>query len=376
MNKIAAKKGLLTWFMSALLAAPLLGMAQSPRLIATETDFCAQISVPKQGDLADYLQPYQEKMNTHTGVYVLEQGAEAMISRAWLSDRASQTFDVQYFIFSTDNIGLIAVDYLIRAAERGVKVRVLVDDIMIEARGDELVMLAAHENIDIKIYNPLANVGKNIIEKLFHLTTKFHQFNQRMHNKTFTVDGQVAITGGRNVADEYFGYDHQYNFRDRDVLLIGGETKNIQRSFEQFWQDDLSVSVQQLVSDKQQEQGNPDFSVLHQYACNPENFLPVIRDKINNLANEFAVIEKSGDLHWLEGVSYISDQPGKNQAGEFLGGGGISTDALMTLIQQAKTSVIIQTPYLITSDAAKNILKQLVAKGIEIKILTKQLSLK
>ncbi|WP_440876924.1 phospholipase D-like domain-containing protein [Thalassotalea sp. PLHSN55] len=373
MKYIPTKNGRLSGFLLALLLCSFNSFAVEPRFVENEVDHCQNVAQQPYGNLAEFLAPYQQKMQSHTGVYILEQGAEAMISRAWLSDRANKTIDVQYFIFSTDNIGLIAVDYLIRAAERGVKVRVLVDDIMIEARGDELLLLAQHENVEIKIYNPLANVGKNIIEKLYHLTTKFHQFNQRMHNKTFTVDGQVTITGGRNVADEYYGYDHQYNFRDRDVLLIGGETASVQQSFQQFWQHALSVPVQKLL-EQNENATKPDFSALHQYACNPSNFLPVIRDKINNLAQEFSMIERSGDLHWLDNVQYISDQPGKNNKGQFLAGGGISTDAIIELAKKAKHSITVQTPYLVTTDFARAILKDLVERGVEVKILTNSLA--
>jgi phosphatidylserine/phosphatidylglycerophosphate/cardiolipin synthase-like enzyme len=186
-------------------------------------------------------------MQKKTGVYVLEDGGTSLIARAWLSEYAQKTIDVQYFIFSTDNVGLIACDYLVRAADRGVKIRILVDDIMVEAEGDEILMLDSHKNISIKIYNPGANVGKNILDKMKKLTTDFAGFNQRMHNKTFTVDGKVAITGGRNMADEYFDYDHEYNFRDRDVLLLGKGVGSITNSFDEYWNDSRSVPVNKLV---------------------------------------------------------------------------------------------------------------------------------
>ena len=347
-------------------------MADEARLPEVSEDFCAAVQKQKSGNLSQYLLPHAKKMQTYTGVYVLEQGGEAMISRAWLTERAEQSIDVQYFIFSADNIGLIAADSLVKAAERGVKVRVLVDDIMIEARGDELLLLDQQPNLEIRIYNPLANVGKNLLEKLYHLTTNFHQFNQRMHNKTFTVDGKVAITGGRNVADEYFGYDHQYNFRDRDVLLLGGATASIQQSFNQFWQSDLSVPINELVN--KPILASADFSLLHQYACDPNNFLPVIRKKINNLEQEFAAIVNNDELHWLDNVEYISDLPGKNSGDDFLSGGGFTTEALERLAKQAKHSILIQTPYLITTSASRKIFKEIVDKGIEVKILTNSLA--
>lgn len=341
-------------------------------ILDAEKDYCSTVGNVATGALSDYLKPFDDKMKNSTGIYVLEQGTEAMFSRAWLSEQAQKTIDVQYFIFSSDNIGLIAVDYLVKAAERGIKVRLLVDDIMIDATGHELLKLAAHENISIKIYNPMTNIGKNIVDKMVNLITDFHGLNQRMHNKTFTVDGQVSITGGRNVADEYFGYDHLYNFRDRDVLLLGGKTRDIQTSFNLFWDDALSVPVEKLVSSK--DEINTDFSALHQYACNPANFVPKIRKQINNLPAIFKDIVQTGNLQWLDGVEYISDLPGKNDGTIFLGGSGLSTERLIKLVQQAKKSVIIQTPYLITTDLSKKLFKTLIEQGVEVKILTNSLS--
>ena len=346
--------------------------SKPPILPAVTKDFCSSINGSSSLTLSEHLSPFHEQMKNKTGVYVLEQGTEAMLSRAWLSDHAQKTIDVQYFIFSSDNVGLIATDYLVKAAERGVKVRVLVDDIMVDASGDELLKLAADENFSIKIYNPKANVGKNIVEKLFNLTTDFHGLNQRMHNKTFTVDGKVSITGGRNVADEYFGYDHQFNFRDRDVLLVGGITHEIERSFNQFWDNELSVPVEQLITSKHKHDTN--YDALHQYACDPLNFVPQVRDQINDIPKAFLEVKEKGQFHWLEDVEYISDMPGKNDKKEFLGGGGLSTDRLVSLVNNAKKSVIIQTPYLVTTSLSRNLIKAIVDRGVEVKILTNSLA--
>ncbi len=340
----------------------------------SSVDYCAAIEPISNQLLSDHLSPVEHKMHSQTGVYILEHGIEAMLSRAWLTESAETTIDVQYFIFSTDNIGLIAIDHLVRAAERGIKVRILVDDIMIEASGSELTTIAAHPNISIKIYNPVANIGKNIFDKVVSLTTNFHQLNQRMHNKTFIVDGKVAITGGRNVADEYFGYDHTYNFRDRDVLLIGGITKQVQTSFEQFWQNDLSVDVLDVLKEKLPEGYVPNFEPLHQYACNPTNFVASVRSKIRDMPQAITSIQQQQQLQWLDNVEYISDVPGKNTANKFLAGGGLSTDKLVTLLQSAKNSVLIQTPYLITTKATRKILKAAVDKGVNISILTNSLA--
>src|SRR5262245_18580710 len=119
--------------------------------VATE-DFCANIRPDTTMSLADELKPFDSLMANKTGVYVLEDGDGAMITRAWLSEHAEHTIDVQYFIFSADNVGLIAADYLVRAADRGVKVRVLVDDLLVEADANALLALDSHPNLEIRIY--------------------------------------------------------------------------------------------------------------------------------------------------------------------------------------------------------------------------------
>ncbi|WP_394129658.1 phospholipase D family protein [Shewanella maritima] len=334
---------------------------------------CDQLDSKTTNVLSAFIEPFENKLKQQTGVYVLEQGTEAMMSRAWLTDHAEHSIDIQYFIFSIDNVGLIATDHLVRAAERGVKVRVLVDDIMLEAQGYELLMLAAHENISIKIYNPNANIGKNIINKIAALTTDFHGFNQRMHNKIFLVDGKIAITGGRNIADEYFGFDHSYNFRDRDVFLAGKVVSSIETSFEQYWNSNISVSVQQLVDDNPYT-SNPDFSTLHSYACNPENFHPDIRRGIEQVPQTFNELIAAGKFLFLDNVEYVADEPGKNDQTSFLSGGSITRSKLIELAQSASNNILIQTPYLVTTKDDRTFLKQLVDKGISIKILTNSLA--
>jgi cardiolipin synthase C len=338
-------------------------------------DFCAQLPADTSSGLSSQLASLSEFSVSKTGVYSLEEGDESMISRAWLCDAAEKTIDIQYFIFSTDNIGLIACDYLLRAADRGVKVRVIVDDVMVEADADDLLALDAHPNISIKIYNPNANIGKNLPQKLYTLTTDFKDFNQRMHNKTFIVDGQVVITGGRNIADEYFDYDHEYNFRDRDVLLVGKVTRDVQYSFNQFWESPLSVSVTNVVDENDYKLNTEiKYKYLHQYACNPQNFWPQVRDKIKSMPATFKKMHSSGNLVWVDSVSFVSDVPGKNDGEDGMNGGGASTDALINLIRGAKESISIQSPYLITTDLSQQLFQDAIKRGVTVKILTNSLT--
>ena len=355
----------------------LLIACSSPQKEATipEEDFCAKIhrndSISLSAELEDFAQLMEEK----TGVYVLEDGAGSMVTRAWLTEYAEKTIDIQYFIFSTDNVGLIACDYLVRAADRGVKIRILVDDIMVDASLEDVLTMDSHENIEIKIYNPGVNLGKSIYSKVKKFTTEFRSANLRMHNKTFIVDGKLVITGGRNIADEYFDYDHEYNFRDRDVLLLGKVTGDINSSFTEFWESELSVAVLNLAKAATDSIPDPDrFDALHQYACNPENFWPQVRTRIENLPSTFAKLRNSRALVWLDSVSFVSDVPGKNDGTEGLGGGGLTTDALIDLVKTARHTIDIQSPYLITTELSRDLFKAATDRGVKIRILTNSLA--
>ncbi|MDB5256884.1 MAG: ymdC [Chitinophagaceae bacterium] len=346
-----------------------------PEIPVQKKDFCSSIHRNDSLSLSKALNPLRQLMQDKTGVYVLEDGGNALVARGWLSEYAEQSIDIQYFIFSPDNVGLIACDYLVRAADRGVKVRLLVDDIMVEAGVHEILTLDSHENIEIKIYNPGVKLGKNSYNKLVKFSTDFRSANQRMHNKTFIVDQKVVITGGRNMADEYFDYNHEYNFRDRDVLLLGKAVNTVHESFESFWNSPLSVPVTKLVSEEDKTKlDNTRFDRLHQYACNPNNFWPQVRANMQELPQAFQRIQQSGQLVWADSVFFVSDVPGKNDGKKGLSGSGVCTDALINLIKKAKYSIDIQSPYLITTEIGQTLFRDAVKRGVKIRILTNSLA--
>lgn len=314
-------------------------------------------------------------MSSKTGVYVLEKGEEALIGRAWLAQHATQTIDIQYFIWSTDNIGILAAEQLLNAAERGVKVRVLVDDFLIDAQDRTLLLLSAHPNVQIRIYNPNVSVGTGFWRRLKNAVTGFRAINQRMHDKTAIFDGVAGITGGRNMADEYFDYDQEYNFRDRDVLLLGRAVSAMGENFEEFWTSDLAVPVESILADELARISRADVRrrslELHAYANDPENFEPEVRAAISATTQYFP-----GLLHAMiwEDVTFLSDVPGKNAGDSGLGGGGESTDQLLNAVKNAKESVLIQSPYLIMPDGGIELFKELVDSGVRIRISTNSLA--
>jgi len=341
-----------------LIALPMAGMTQS--LIDWVDKNCA--------DCVDH-------MTSLTGAYILEKGEEALIGRAWLTQHATKSIDIQYFIWSTDNIGTLAAEQLLVAAERGVAVRVLVDDMLIDAEGETLLLLSAHRNVQIRIYNPNMSVGKSFFARIWNVFTQFRGINQRMHDKTAIFDGIAGITGGRNMADEYFDFDQEYNFRDRDILLLGPAVSDMQENFEEFWRSSLAVPVGALIETGEKVITDADARAkaaqLHAYASDPLNFEPAVRAAIEDLPDSFPSL--LSQMTW-QPVTFISDAPGKNDGKAGLGGGGQATDSLFETIRNAKHSVVIQSPYLIMPRGGIELLAALTARGVDIRIVTNSLA--
>jgi len=307
-----------------------------------------------------------------SGAYVLDKGDEALIARAWLGDHAQKTIDVQYFIWSTDNIGILAAEALLRAGERGVRVRILVDDLLIDAPAKSMLALAKHPNIDIRIYNPKVSVGVPLQARLLNAAVDFHGLNQRMHDKMLVVDGMVAITGGRNMAAEYYDYHHDYNFRDRDALVVGDVVKPMQASFDRFWASPLSVPVEELYSGLGILQENVQvndadiqkaYRDLHDYAKAAANFTPEVHAAIDAAPTAFPRLSRQ--MVWGD-VEFVSDVPGKE--------GGMTTAALKRMVESARERIVIQTPYLVMSDRALELFRRTRARGVGIRISTNSLA--
>lgn len=352
-------------------------MANMHKLFILLFCFCANVFAD------DSLTFIDSQIATHpqqNGIYVLDKGEEALLARAWLADHAQKTIEVQYFIWSTDNIGILASEALLRAADRGVKVRVIVDDLLVDAPDKSLLALAKHPNVDIRIYNPQHKVGTPFHKRLLNIAVNFRGVNQRMHDKTFIVDGKLAITGGRNMAAEYFDLNHEYNFRDRDALLLGDVAKTMQTSFNQFWASPLCAPVEELYDGLGVIQKNVSvkdaeiqkiYADLHTYAQDPANFSVEMRDAIKSTPQAFMRLTEQ--LIWTN-IEFISDTPGKNSNKRLLGGGGKTTEKLAQLVANAKQKIIIQSPYLVLSSQAITLFKAAIKRDVTVRINTNSMA--
>src|SRR6185436_1501527 len=178
-----------------------------------------------------------------SGLLPLREGREAFAARALLADAADRTIDVQYYIWRNDMSGTLLLDSLRRAADRGVKVRLLLDDINTWGMDSWLAALDAHPHIEVRLFNPFKHRRFRIIDYL----TRFGRVNHRMHNKSFTADGQVTIIGGRNVGNEYFDAGNDVLFVDLDVLAVGPVVQDVTCDFEKYWTSSPAVRVSRFL---------------------------------------------------------------------------------------------------------------------------------
>ena len=229
-----------------------------PVLLALTVASCATapLDFPKQASSAlppgtdTYLAGEVEKWTDVnpglSGFYPLVGGIDALGARLTLIDRAERAIDAQYFLMKPDSAGTLFTFKLLEAADRGVKVRLLLDDIFTTVNDDTFKVMNQHPNIELRLFNPVGRGGVYYANYLGN----FKLANRRMHNKSMTVDNQVSIIGGRNIADEYFELLTDTEFRDFDMLTIGPVAAEISQTFDRFWNHKLAVPMEAFETGK------------------------------------------------------------------------------------------------------------------------------
>jgi len=185
-----------------------------------------------------------------SGVFIQDTGLKAFLQRAALIEAAEHSIDAQYYIWNSDVSGRYLARRLLLAADRGVQIRLLLDDFNIAGRDALFDALDSHPHIEIRIYNPFAT--REGPGKVLEAAGEFQRINRRMHNKTFVVDGAFGIVGGRNIGDEYFGLHPEVNFLDRDMLAAGPVVAEISDNFDHYWNSHAAYPVSDLAGKKWQ----------------------------------------------------------------------------------------------------------------------------
>ncbi|MEB8386985.1 phospholipase D family protein [Rhodobacteraceae bacterium KMM 6894] len=297
-----------------------------------------------------------------TGIHALPNGEDAFAVRMLLVEEAVSSIDAQYYIWRGDMTGYLLLDALLRAAQRGVQVRLLLDDNGISGLDAALATLDAHPNAEVRLYNPF-NLRR---AKMLSYTFDFFRLNRRMHNKSFTVDGHVTVMGGRNIGDEYFGAGTSLLFFDLDVLAVGEIVPRVSADFDRYWAAPPVHPAGLILRAR----GGPDgvAAGLRRFQDNPN-----LADYTNTLPKSDVVAAlKQGrlDLDWSDAL-LISDDPIKGQ------GAVPRQDLLATRLLQAVGKIESRfdgvTPYFVPGAAGARAFATLAKRGVRVRMLTNAL---
>ena len=326
-----------------------------------ETPKVHSMAPAERGTLAEVSLKFAETHEAEqSGFLLLTPNDVAFRWRLALIDHAVESIDVQYFIWQRDETGLLLFERLLKAADRGVRVRLLVDDLLFAPKDRNIAAITRHPNFDIKIFNP-GRIRDSTLGRWGGFLLYFRELNRRMHNKMFVADNQLAIIGGRNIGNEYFGLGRKCNFRDLDVLVAGPVVEEISDAFDVYWNADLSYPGSAMSKDATYEELGPmraraaDFFIdkkdfLASYPIGPQAW----EEKLRSMPSQM----HSGTAH------FIQDQP------VTYGGEEYRLDALLgTLSDPSHEELIMVSPYLIPGGLLKK-MEKLASEGVQIKIIT------
>ena len=299
------------------------------------------------------------------GFYSLSKGKDAFGARLVLMNEAEKSIDAQYFLMKPDNAGLVFTDKLMEAANRGVRVRLLLDDVFTTVNDSYFSYMNAHPNIEVRIFNPISRKGLYWLNYVGH----FSLANRRMHNKSFIIDNQVAIVGGRNIAVEYFQLETTGEFIDFDMLTAGPIVKDLSDSFDIYWNNKLAVPMQALSDKPDQKQPEQYEEIVRQLMEEAGN--SIYADAINTeLMRQFSADELDP---YMAKARVIVDDPGKLTA-EISEEHQILATELAKVLNDATQEIIIFTPYFIPGKSGIDSVRRLRDKGVRVVVVTNSLA--
>ena len=300
-----------------------------------------------------------------SGFYPLTQGMDALGVRLRLAEIAEKSIDLQYFLMKNDTAGKVMANALLKAADRGVRIRFLLDDIFTTVPDRGLLLLNQHANIEIRLFNPVSRRGFYSL----NFVGDFRRANRRMHNKSFTVDNQVSVVGGRNIADEYFQLKTDSVFVDFDMLALGPITYDISRNFDKFWNHSRAVPMHQIASNHKNEE-------LEKVRSEIAEEFDKIYDTVYKQALESQLLQDlmaDRQLLYPAEALVLSDSPDKliNKISEEHM--QLATN-LRDIVLSAKKEVIFISPYYVPRSSGVQLVRSLVNKGVRVIILTNSLA--
>ena len=358
----------------------------TPRVLRTFAVFAAAL-ISACASLPDNIErpiseAYSDTQDTQLGQAVLKQtrsrpnesgfllvsdGLDAFVARTALAQAAERSIDAQYYLLNDDSIGALFVDQLIDAADRGVKVRLLVDDMDLGGRTLGAAALDSHPNVEVRLFNPFHRGASRSAQ----LVARFGSVTRRMHNKSFTVDNQAAILGGRNIGDEYFEADAEVSFTDIDVLLIGPVVKEVSESFDRYWNSELAYPAIALLG--RAPSANEYQQKYEQLKAKVEREVdPAYRNALRN--TDLADRIRTHDLTFDWGpAQVVYDAPEKVQVSRSATHYHLSSQ-LRPLFEGIRRELLIISPYFVPGKRGTAFLTDLADRGVKVGVVTNSLS--
>jgi putative cardiolipin synthase len=315
--------------------------------------------------IASAAKPYLRKHPGKSGFWLLGNGLDAYAARVLLAEAAERTIDVQYYLYHNDLTGRILTHALLRAADRGVRVRLLLDDMATKGIDSELAALDSHPKFQVRIVNPYANRGFRAIETL----TRFDTVTRRMHNKSFSVDNAITIVGGRNVGDEYYAAHEDVNFGDMDVLAVGPAAVEVGDQFDLYWNNALSYPARSLA----REQLDLDHlrRELAQYADAQRDSTYAERVRTSAL---MADIDAGGlDFKWGRALVFY-DLPEKLTTDPEDRSTHLGPKVRPVMLSKLDHDLLIFSPYFVPGDEGVKRLTDLEKQGIQVRVVTNSMA--
>ena len=305
-----------------------------------------------------------------SGFRLLPQGRDGLRARMELAENAERTLDLQYFIIQNDATGKLLMDAVLGAADRGVRVRMLVDDFEDIGRNQQITALSAHRNIDIRVFNPYFMRGLLDVLRDAEWLLFTRRLNSRMHNKLFIADNAAALVGGRNIGDEYFQVSGQVEQADFDVLAVGPVVGRLSQSFDTYWNSDLAIPVEALLVVKPSDKALDRYRTeLAQNRTDPQssNTLPRL-----DRPGPLAAVRSGTPLTWAR-AEVLYDAPDKARVEAGKEDGQLLRHRLEAALHEVKSEVRVASPYLVPGEEGMKLVEGLRGRGVRVRILTNSL---
>jgi cardiolipin synthase C len=309
---------------------------------------------------------------------IISVGVDGFLTRVEMIDAAEKTLDLQYFIFRGDATGRLLTDALIRAADRGLRVRVLVDDSDTVAGDEQIIALDAHPNIEIRIFNPFVYRGHSTTRRGIEFMFNAPRLDYRMHNKLLIADNAVALIGGRNIGNQYFQVDPESQFADDDVFAAGPIAIKLSATFDEFWKSRFAVPAAALYGN--QRSGSALTERRESAGEHSERHMePLKTDGVDYVAKlatgepYAGMISGQLPLVWAR-AQVISDSPDKKNVDQGKASGRLMAEKVLEAASATQTELLMITPYLVPSQDELAALQQLRGRNVRVAILTNSLN--